>query len=204
MNKIKFLLIWCLAVGTLMSCGKEDDPEAAPGAELDYLPTTTGSTWTYGGISPYTLTVTGTTSVINGKTYHEMESKQGTSVNKSYVLKEKGVYTAVGMVPAVGSLEIAILKEETPVGEPWEQTTSINGIDTKMTLTIVEKNVSKTVEGKTYNNVINVKMETSYIFMGEDLGVGLTTHYYFSKGIGLILSDFGANGQVPLLTYNIK
>lgn len=205
MKTIKLSLIWCLVAGMLISCGKEEDANPASAAEQDYLPTTTGSTWTYGGISPYTATVTGATKVINGKTYREMETQQGSTVNKSYVLKEKGVYTAVGLVAGTGNLEeIAILKAETPVGKPWEQTATINGIDTKMTLSIVEKDISKTVEGKTYNNVINVKMVSSYSFMGQDLGFTTTAHYFFAKGVGLILNDLGANGQVPLLTHDVK
>ncbi|RDV14521.1 hypothetical protein DXT99_14060 [Pontibacter diazotrophicus] len=204
MYKLKQLLILCLIAGALVSCGKETDPEPVSTAEQDYLPTTKGSTWEYGGISPYTLTATGETKVINGKTFHVMETTEGTEKRKSYLLKEKGVYTGIGMHPELGDVEIAILKEETPIGKPWEQTNTINGVETKMTLSIVAKGVSKTVEGKTYQNVINVKMETSYIFMGIEIDSDVTTNYYFAKGVGIILSDFGAMGQVPLLTYDVK
>jgi hypothetical protein len=205
MNKLKYLLIWCLVLGTFISCGdKEDEGEPASAAQQDYLPTTKGSTWNYGGITPYTLTVTGATKVVNGKTYYEMETKQGSDVRKSYVVKDKGVYTAIGFVPNSGEIELSILKEETPVGKPWEQTNVINGVETKMACTIVEKDVTKTVEGKTYKNVINVQMVTTFLFKGQDLGTAITTNYYYAKGVGLILSDFGAQGQVPLLTYDVK
>lgn len=204
MNKLKTLLILCLLLGTFVSCSKETDPKPASTAEQDYLPTSAGSTWTYGGITPYTLTVTGKREVINGRTFHEMETTQGTTKNRSLLLKEKGVYTGIGFQPGMGNVEIAILKEETPVGKPWEQTNTINGIETKMTFSIVEKGVSKTVEGKTFKNVINVKMETAVVFMGVEIDSGVSANYYFSKGVGLILSDFGARGQVPLLTYDVK
>ncbi|MFD3001873.1 hypothetical protein ACFS7Z_15980 [Pontibacter toksunensis] len=204
MNKLKLFLIWCLVIGALTSCSKEADPEPATTAEQDYLPTTTGSTWNYGGDMPYTLTVTGKKEVINGKSFHEMETTQGTTKSKSYLLKEKGVYTGVGMQPGMGNVEITILKEETPVGKPWEQTNTINGIVTKMTFTIEEKGISKTVEGKTYKNVIHVKMKSTYTFMDLEVDAGVVSNYYFSKGVGLILSDFGAEGQVPLLTYDVK
>jgi hypothetical protein len=206
MNTLKQLLIWCLVLGTLVSCHKEDDPEPEPvsAAAQDYIPTTAKSTWSYGGTSPYTLTATGVTKVINGKTYHEMENKQGSTINKSYLLKENGVYTAVGLLPNTETLEIAILKENAPVGQSWEYTATQEGVDTKMKLSIVEKDISKTVEGKTYKNVIQVKMEYSYSFMGIDMGVVATSHYFFAKGVGLILSDLGDQGQAPLLTYDVK
>jgi hypothetical protein len=204
MNKLTFLMIWCLVVGTLASCSKDEAETApVPGTEQDYMPSTAHSTWTYGGTSPYTLTATGATKVINGKTYYEMEEKKGTETNKYYLLKDKGVYTVIGMISGTGSLEIPILKEDTPVGKPWEQTGTINGADTKMTFVIVEKDVSKTVEGKTYKNVINVKMDMAFSLMGVPLG-GLTGHFYFSKGVGLILQDFGAGEEAPLLTYEVK
>jgi hypothetical protein len=203
MNKLTLLMIWCLVVATLVSCSK-DDPAPAPATEQDYMPATANSTWSYGGTSPYTLTVTGATKVVNGKTYYEMETKdEDDTTSKSYLLKDNGVYTGIGIVPNTGSLEITILKEKAPVGESWEQTSTLNGVDTKMKFVIVEKDVSKTVEGKTYKNVINVKMEMTFTFMGQDLG-GLTGNYYFSKGVGLILTDFGTQGQAPLLTYDIK
>jgi hypothetical protein len=205
MNKFTLLMIWCLVVGTLVSCSKDAaDPAPAPTVEQDYMPTTAKSTWTYGGSSPYILTVTGATKVINGKTFYEMETKDGATTRKSYLLKDNGVYTGIGLVPISGSLEITILKDKAPVGESWEQISTINGVDTKIKLVIVEKDLSKTVEGKTYKNVIHVKMETTMSFMGEEIDLGLTSHFYFAKGVGLILSDLGDQAQAPLLTYDVK
>lgn len=202
MYKLKLYFIWCLLVGALISCDKKED--ASPQANQDYLPTTAGSTWSYGGTMPYTLTATGNTQDINGKSYFEMETKQGTTVNKSYIGKEKSVYTAIGLLPNLGNMEIMVLKEETPIGKPWEQTTTINGVDTKLTFTILEKEVTKTVEGKSFNDVIHVRLVTSFTFMGVDLGTSLNSDLYFAKGVGLILSDLDSYGQFPLLSYDVK
>jgi len=203
MKRINLLFLLCLLVGTLVSCEKEKKSELKP-AEQDYLPTTAGSTWNYGGSSPYSVTATGATKVINSKTYHEIETIQGSTSRISYVVKENGVYTAIGMVSGFENLEVTILKEDTPVGGSWEEITNMNGADVKMLLSIVEKDVSKTVEGKTYNKVINVEMVQSFSIMGIDLGLEVTSHYYFAKGVGLILSELGTGEQVSLLSYNIK
>jgi hypothetical protein len=205
MNKLKLLFFWCLLLGTFVSCGdKDDDPQPASTAEQDYIPTTKGSNWTYGGVRPYSYRVTGGTKVIDGLTYVELETTAGSETAKSYLIKDKGVYTTIGFVPNSGDIKIAILKEETPVGKPWEQKNVINGVETKMTFTIVEKDVTKTVEGKTYKNVINVKMVTTYTFMGVDFDTAITTNYYFAKGVGLILTDVESYGQIPLLSYTVK
>ena len=205
MNKHSILLIWCLVIGALVSCSKDEaDPAPAPVAEQDYMPVTAKSTWSYGGPDPYTTTVTGATKVFNGKTYHEMETKDSDETRKSYLLKENGVYTGIGLVPGTGSQEIIILKDKAPVGERWEQQGTIQGAAANMKFEIVEKDVSKTVAGKTYANVINVKMDMAFSLMGQELI--LTAHLYFAKGVGMILLDLGAvgGGQAPLLTYDIK
>ncbi len=205
MNKLSFLMMWCLLLGILVSCGdKDDDASPSKAAELDYQPATKGSTWSYGGSSPYTLTATGNTKVIDGKTFAEFETKQGSEIRKSYLLKEKGVYTAIGMDPTAGDIAITFLKEETPEGKPWYQTNVINGIDTKLTFTIIAKGMTKTVEGKQYKDVIHVQATTSIIFMGMEVDMGVATDYYWSKGVGLILTDAGQFGNFPLLTYSIK
>lgn len=214
MNKFALLMIWCLVIGALVSCSKDEaDPAPAPIVEQDYMPVTAKSTWTYGGTNPYTSTVTGATKVINGKTYHEMETNEDGTTRKSYLLKDKGVYTAKGFISQFESLELVVLKEAAAVGESWEQTSTINGADTKLKFTMVEKDISKTVEGKTYKNVIHVKMETSLSFMGAGFITISTSNFYYAKGVGLILSDLifsGLDGQVqppltyPLLTYDIK
>ncbi|EJF10959.1 hypothetical protein [Pontibacter sp. BAB1700] len=206
MNKLRFVMMWCLLLGILVSCGdKEDDASPAAAVELDYLPDTKGSTWNYGGTNPYSLTATGNTKVVDGKTYSEFETKQGNETRKSYLLKEKGVYTGIGMDPSLSNdISLTFLKEETPVGKAWYQTNTINGFETKMTFTIIAKDITKTVEGKTYKEVIHVQAKTSVIFMDMEIDSGVNTNYYWAKGVGLILTDAGQHGNIPLMTYSIK
>lgn len=197
-------------MGTLVSCDKKDDSAPTPIADKDFLPTSVGSTWTYGGITPHTATITGANKNINGKVYVEAEVKQGASVSKSYVLKENKVYTTMGMVQGMGSMALVVLKEDAAVGETWEQTTITNGVDTKFTFTVAEKNISKTVGGKNYDNVIHMNVKYSNSFSGEDFGLGtelgltLSVDYYYAKGVGLILTDLGSHGQIPLISYNVE
>jgi hypothetical protein len=222
MNKIKLIMLWCLLLGSFVSCTKKDNEEPQPEstATNDYLPTTANSSWEYGGVNPYKLTATGATKVINGKTYQELETNENGVVQKGYVRKENGVYTAIGMLNAE-STEMIVLKDNAPVGESWEYKVPFStldpeglyadmegfelfeGLEAKTKYTIEAKDVTKTVEGKTYKNVIGMKYEVSVVFMGQDM-VMATAHYYFAKGVGLILSDLETIGQVPLLTYEVK
>lgn len=204
MNKLRFVLIWCLMLGIMVSCGDKDEDTSPATTELDYFPTTKGSTWNYGGTNPYSVTATGNTKVIEGKTYSEFETKQGSETRKSYLLKEKGVYTGIGMDPTIGNIALTFLKEETPEGKPWFQTNVMNGIDTKTTFTIIAKNMTKTVEGKTYKEVIHVQTKTSITFMEMEIDSGIEMNYFWAKGVGLILTDAGQYANIPLMTYSIK
>jgi len=206
MKKIYSLFIWCFLAGTLVSCEKEENlhPNQVISTASDYLPTTAGTTWTYGGRSPYTLTVTGNTKVINGKSYHELQNKIGGTTFNAYVINEKGVYTAIGLVSSMANLEVAILKEALPVGSFWEQAGVVNGINVNLKFTIEEKDATKIIAGKTFDNVINVKMAGIYTYSGIETGISFTNNYYFAKGIGLILTDLGANGKAPLEIYEVK
>ena len=206
MKKVNLLFIWCLLVGTLVSCTGEieSDPTPAISAVQEYVPTTTGTTWSYGGRSPYTLTVTGNTKVINGKTYHEIQGQQGVTAYKAYVVTEKNVYTTIGLVSGMSNLEVDILKDDLTLGSTWQQTGEVNGIDVKLKFTIIEKDITKIVDGKTFNDVIAVKMAGTYTYSGIETGINFTTDYYFAKGVGLILIDLGANGNIPLKVYEVK
>lgn len=205
MNKLNYLLIWCLCLGTLISCGDKDDyVQPTSNTAEDYLPTTKGSTWNYGGNTPYTCIATGETKVIDGKTYTKVEARVGTQVNASYIHKENGVYTAVNYLPNFPDVAIPMLKEQLPVGGTWEVAMVVNGINTKMAFAIKAKGLAKTVEGNSYKDVIHVEMVSSYTYMGYEVMDPITTNYYYAKGVGLILSEFVGMESRPLLSYDIK
>lgn len=207
MKTLKLLLIYALFMGTFTACNtKEEDADFKPitSSKTDYIPTTVGSHWTYGGTSPYTLSVTGARKAINNETYYELETVHGTTANKIYVAKDKGIYKTIGLVNGMGDLDIMTLNEATTVGQSWVQTGNVNGFDVNLTLTVEEVGITKTIADHTYEKVINIKIKSNYMYMGADMGINYTTNYYFAQGVGLILMDFGRNGQVPLLNYTVK
>jgi len=207
MKVLKLLFTYCLFLITFTACNtKEEDVDLQPviSSKTDYLPTTVGSNWTYGGPAPYTLSVTGAQKDINSKIYYELETVRGTTANKMYVAKDKGIYKTIGLVNGMGDLDIMTLNEATTVGQSWVQTGNVNGFDVNMTLTVEETGITKTIAGHTYDQVINIKIKINYMYMGADMGINNTTNYYFAQGVGLILMDLGRNGQIPLLSYTVK
>ena len=115
------------------------------------------------------------------------------------------MYTAIGLNPTLSNeLALIFLKEDAPVGQPWHQTNTINGFETKMTFTVIANGMTKTVEGKTYKEVIHVQARTSVTFMEMEIDSGVASDYFWAKGVGLILTDMGQMGNFPLMSYTIK
>lgn len=223
MKKTRLLLLWCLLLGTFVSCTKKDTeaPQPVSPANNDYFPATANSSWDYAGSSPYRIAATGGTQGFGGKTFQEFEITEKGVMRKGYVRKENGVYYSIGMINTQ-AVETVFLKENAPVGDSWEYsvpfTTAIPAglseeekeafalfeeIETKIKYTITAKDIEKTVEGKTYKNVISLKYDVNVDFFGQNMAV-VSANYFFAKGVGLILSDLGTLGQIPLKTYVVK
>jgi hypothetical protein len=83
--------------------------------------------------------------------------------------------------------DITILKANLPLGGTWkDQLTNPTGQQVTYADSIVEKSISRTVNGKTYNDVIHVYVETGIDVPVLGFLVVTITDYYFAKGVGQI------------------
>jgi hypothetical protein len=167
----------------------------------DYFPTTSNSKWVYNNLAPAgvdyedsTLSA-GTSITIGGLSYREFDNDVFGSVYR----KEGGVYYRYGYIDYIGEIDtsdteadIPFLKDNVARGTSWESAVGVGTDDKKpvqykMKFTVAEKDVSRTVLGKTYNNVIIIKEE---LMLDRKDGAGYkviaenTASY--AKGIGLI------------------
>ncbi|MBS1530428.1 MAG: hypothetical protein JSU01_08985 [Bacteroidetes bacterium] len=187
-----------LFFGAFCFFGCKKDRAVTPSAG-NYLPVTGGSSWKYsymsdgGTTDTLTLTMTGATTLINGKTYHNVTSayKQGTS--QGYFYTGNHIYTTRSV--AVGSnvaMEFQLLNDTASVGYQWISYPTDDGMlggkPARTVNKIVEKNISRTINGKTFSNVSHTQVWLQY-----DLGSGfettITYDFYLAKGIGLIEND---------------
>jgi len=201
----------------IASCSKKNNP--GPSASADsYFPVSSGSSWNYnivanGTTSQLTITMTGATSLIAGKTYYAFTSNsstQGTTsgffyaANHSYALHASSVINHIVM-------ELQLGNDEQNAGYTWTTNPTdngaINGVPAKTVNTIKEKNVTKVENGKTFNNVIHTQVDLQY-----DLGTGFQSvaiyDIYLAKGVGMIEIDATVSGlpyEVQTITgYTIK
>lgn len=174
----------------------------------DYFPTTIGSNWGYDVAgSADTLHIESSTvdTLIGGNTYHIFNGKQGLVTNKGYYYKDGAgnYYRYDALDVNSGRMSILFLKDNQPVLTQWDSpiaTTVYQSLSTevKMHFTILAKNVTRTINGTTYDSVIQVKNEMQYKILGSFQTVE-TINTYYAKNIGLI--DFDAPG---ILTYSIR
>lgn len=183
-----------------ISCKKKDSSNPETPAEK-YMNLSAGNTWTYETVNNLTSLTTSNTvtsssrdTSIAGKNYHVFTNSSG-AVNDYYNITGNDYYTFRNLV-ALGSssVEHIYLKDNTTAGTSWSQTITIapfSGVPTTVPLTITntiaEKNISRTVNGKTYTNVIHISTTLS----SASLPAGsLTTdiHSYYAPKYGLIES----------------
>jgi len=184
-----------------------------------YMPTSTGSSWTYitsGLTTPETMEthITGVITNINGSDYFELKSSTPGKENivQYYYVKDHVYKTQATSLLTALTIEFYYLNDDLPVGGEWTgvptATGSINGVPARTLGKILEKDISKTVLGKTYTNVIHTQVTLQYNYgLGNGFEDAATYDYYLAKGIGLIESDANASGvtaSTKLSSYTIK
>lgn len=228
MKKIDLALFILFASLFLISCQKEVSTElgtqtggsgVGSGNKTSYNPTTTGSWWKYkdtasGIIS--TDTMLKRTNTINGIVYTAMIGQNAmlkdtawvASPQPNYYMYEKGVSPNTG---ASYDMLFHYLNDTAAVGSYWQYTAGQgNGFTALIQTTIVERNISMTVAGKSYSNVIHTRLVLTYDVYGSSLDA-MAYDYFTAKGIGIIkvrsegltlLSGFKACSD--LIDYSIK
>ncbi len=183
-------------------CTKQQIDFTAPVLTGDYFPTTTNSTWSNmyegpSGDTSYQLS-NGKSLLVNGFTYSEFfysDSKYGDDTfyfRKSnpvanYYQYFKSTPTFDNQVP----FEILFLKDNVAAGTTWTAgtvtgTSSGTSIKLQFNGTLLEKVASVSVAGKTYRDIIKVRMSVLASIGGLPLVENSRIERWFAKGIGVI------------------
>ena len=210
----KLALIFATAATLLVGCSKDDDNNNGGGngnETVNYLPVKAGNTWTYkltnlinNNTSNYTLTSTNSTKTINGKNFIEFTSSAGASLSEFYNIEGKS-YTQYGNVANFNNLEFNYLAGNNNVGDKWVQTgiaAKVSGYDATLNINyeIINKLATTTVAGKTYNDVLVVKMTFSDLkIMGSVVTFkSQAAEIYIAKNIGKIKQSVNVEVNLPV------
>ncbi|WP_299354404.1 hypothetical protein [Mucilaginibacter sp.] len=168
-----------------------------------YQPATKGTYWKYSATimntqaqppvnmtELQTTTMTGATITINNKVYYTANSVVDTMKGYVYFYHGNNTYSyRSNLISPDVVVEYVYLKDNAAVGVTWTSPITdsgkINGTPAQIVGSIIEKDISITLAGKTFTNVTHTQLLLQY-----DTGTGFSTFqnmdYYIAKGIGII------------------
>lgn len=179
----------------------------------DYWPRAIGNSWTYdtfaGGVQTYEITGLET---IDGFEYYAFDDlftvpswlrKSG----PNYFVRNEFSGTIPGYQFVSTPFTVIMIKDDTAVGGTWESAVSYTisyipdagspdvpdaDVDALYSFEMIERDISRTVEGVTYTDVIHLELVVTAI------GVTNVSQYYYANNIGMIdyITDSGSNTLV--------
>ncbi len=195
--KIKLSLL-SLIVLAVVSCGKDHPDPVSPGPADSYFNTASGSTWNYhsvdnSGLAPatdYTLTSTSRDSSINGKSYHVYTNSSGSNQYLALTGHDYYQFDSLPTGLGAGAIERLYLKDDAAVTGSWVQNLSVTipgtliPIPVTITNTIMEKGISRTVNGTAYTDVIHVSTKiSSSLIPAASLSTDINSYYALKYGL---------------------
>lgn len=185
----KFLVALSIAAIVFPSC-KKDESSSGGVVSDSFSPGKAGSSWTYQSTSTgeYTLTMSNKDTTINGRVYNIYNSTTGAN---EYRAKDGNNYYRFFSIPTLldAGLEELYLKSDVDEGGGWkvEQDINFGGVPPKVIFqyNIVTKGGTKTVLGKTYNNVTRVGLVVS-VKNGPIASQTGNGTFYYSPDAGII------------------
>lgn len=162
----------------------------------DHYPLALGNTWTYktNAGQSYTTKVTEQ----NGDVF----TVHTTLVNASTKIKRTGD-DYISDSPEAGKAMISF-KENLKVGDTWQNSYKVNGIDSTLTYVVKEVGITKDVSGKTFKDVVFIEADSKMSMNGNALPMKYVTQYYYTKGVGLILTTTSMGDEHALTDYEVK
>lgn len=157
-----------------------------------YYPLKPGNSWTYkmndgsSFINAIVAEADGVFSMTNSTVAHQ------TKVKKDGTTFYTDSYEAGNMQP--------FLKDDAQAGEKWEIRYKANTIDSVLSVEIKSVGNTKEVEGKTYNDVMEMQGSMSFIVNGAAYSANTVYTWYYAKDVGLILTSSTLGDNMPLVS----
>jgi hypothetical protein len=176
------------------SCQKEVDGRLGGGSVADFQPVSANSEWNYTStsIGSYTLKSIGADTMINGRRYYKFDNITSQGTARAYLAKVGGVYWQYGEAPVGGVVLEQIYLKDSAIGTNWTNTISVSGFNNYHKYTVSARDIQRTVNGKSFNNVIELTYQLSLDNpLGGVINAGGGKQYY-ARGVGAIESFFTA------------
>ncbi|MFN8243614.1 MAG: hypothetical protein U0X40_06120 [Ferruginibacter sp.] len=160
-----------------------------------YYPLKPGNSWTYKNNDGSTFT-----NAVEAEENGVFTMTNTLAANKTHVKIEGDTYFADSY--EAGNMQ-PFLKENAAAGDTWEIKYKANTIDSVLTVVIKGVGGTKEVEGKTYNDVMEMEGSMSFIVNGSVFPAGTKYSWFYAKGTGLILTSSTLGDHMPLVSCNL-
>lgn len=204
-----FILVLILSISFLFSSCKKEEEEENPTEQRSYLPLTTGSTWNYQDEdnTNYLHTLTSQTKNVNGFNWNVI-TVEPNNVDEDILVRidptTQKVYYGNDFTDNGGSLlVISVADLDAKVGDTWTDRFEDGVFVLEYKMTLLEKDVTKTINGKSYENVMSIKIDESITPLVDGLTTDNST-WYFGRGIGIIAIEYEDGDYLRLVDYSIK
>lgn len=199
MNKI---LLGLLIISTLsVSCSKDDDNGGGGAGSDSYMTLDGGKQWVYeistdGNTEVDTLRSTSRDTTVEARLFRVFEYSSGRREYYSIVGPEYYTWSIFSEDPLI-ALTNKYLVDNVPVGTTWQAASTtipidlglptgpINGTVT-VNSTIMNKDTTMTINGKTYSNVIRVKSVLSLSGLPIPVDINSNINSYYARKYGRI------------------
>jgi hypothetical protein len=228
MNKSLLVVFILLAIG-YAGCKDNAYTPPPPSPPNSYFPETYGSNWKYRDsiygeptdtvpilgvrIDTVTYTMNGATTDFNNNIVYNVDVVSKLNGHSTaYFHVDNHLNSLMESTVPYGLTDLQILIDTASVGHTWTFSPTNNGVlnnnPVKGISTIVEKNISKMVNGITYPNVIHTSINVQVNVNGAGFHNIANYDFYLAKGFGLIEKDASFYGLLnetkTLLNYNVK
>ena len=223
-----FILLLSLSV-VLFSCQKQvdfDSPQGSGGSGTGgtgtFQPISKNSYWKYHETGTFTgdftITSTGEKRSVNGINYSVFSATPGTTISEElFGTSGHDLYQFFeGPIPnsTTGiSMNMLYANDTASVGYTWNNTAGqANGLTAYTPGIILEKGISLTVGGKTYDNVIHSQIVLQYEYPIVGIVSVATYDYFIAKNVGIVrivsvgdpVMSPGVSTTSDLVEYSIK
>ena len=223
-----FVILAFMAI-SFMGCKDVAYKIPVPASPTTYFPQTKGTSWKYRdsvyglitdtvnvhGVRVDTLsfTITGTTTDFNSKVCYNASivSRVYGGGGMAYYYAGSHVFALYQSTPPWGFTIMQVMTDTASVGYTWISNPSLvnvlNGYPVQTINTILEKNISRVVNGKMFSNVVHSSSNFQINKNGNGFQNIAHFDFYLAQGVGLIEKDvqyFGYINEVEtIIGYNI-
>jgi hypothetical protein len=96
-----------------------------------------------------------------------------------------------------------LLRDDLSSGDKWDIAFKANGIDSILSMRVVETGATVEVEGRKFGEVLVLEGESKMIYGGNTMSLNFFTRYSYAPGVGLVLTTSTGGVSMALESWSL-